>query len=102
VVGSEPFNKSLLEFYNAWKFKHPDADDLLKILEKNSGLQLDWYKEYMVYTTKTIDYAIDSLMDIQDHTWIHLVNYGKMPMPLDMEIKMADGSSAFYTISFGF
>ncbi|HEX5112397.1 MAG TPA: M1 family metallopeptidase [Saprospiraceae bacterium] len=98
VIGSDPFNKGLLEFYNTWKFKHPDADDLLKIMEKNSGLQLDWYKEYMVYTTKTIDYAIDSLMDIQDHTWIHLVNYGKMPMPLDMEVKMLDGTSSFYTI----
>jgi hypothetical protein len=34
-------------------------------------------KEYMVYTTKTIDYAVDSFLDIHQHTWVHLVNYGQ-------------------------
>jgi hypothetical protein len=98
VIGTDPFNKSLLDFYNTWKFRHPDADDLLHIMEKNSGLQLDWYKEYMVYTTKTIDYAVDSIMDIDHHTWVHLVNYGLMPMPLDIEVTLADGTSSLYNI----
>jgi hypothetical protein len=98
VIGTEPFNKSLLDFYNSWIFRHPDADDLLHIMEKNSGLQLDWYKEYMVYTTKTIDYAVDSIMDIDHHTWVHLVNYGLMPMPLDIEVILTDGTSSLYNI----
>ena len=98
VIGTEAFNKSLLDFYNAWIFRHPDADDLLHIMEKNSGLQLDWYKEYMVYTTKTIDYAVDSIMDIDHHTWVHLVNYGLMPMPVDIEVTLTDGTSSFYNI----
>lgn len=98
IIGTDPFNKGLLEFYNTWKFKHPGPDDLMLIMEKLSGLQLDWYKEYMVYTTKTIDYALDSIMDINQHTWVHLVNYGLMPMPLDIEVKWTDGTSTYYTI----
>jgi hypothetical protein len=98
VIGTNAFNHGLLDFFNTWKFKHPDADDLILTMERVSGLQLDWYKEYMVYTTKTVDYAIDSLMDIQQHTWVHLVNYGKMPMPVDIVVTMIDGSSTYYTI----
>jgi len=98
VIGTTAFNKGMLDFYNTWKFKHPDADDLMLVMEKASGMQLDWYKEYMVFTTKTIDYGIDSLMDINQHTWVHLINYGKMPMPVDLEVELTDGTSYFYTV----
>jgi len=98
VIGTEAFDQGLLNFYNKWKFKHPDADDLIMSMEEASGLQLDWYKEYMVYTTKTIDYAIDSFLDIHQHTWVHLVNYGKMPMPVDVMVNMVDGATLYYTI----
>ncbi len=98
VIGTKSFDQGLLDFYNTWKFKHPGPDDLMLVMEKASGLQLDWYKQYMVYTTKTIDYAIDSLVDINHHTWVHLVNYGKMPMPVDISVTLKDGSATFYTI----
>jgi len=98
VMGTDAFNRGLLDFFNTWKFKHPDADDLILVMEQACGFQLDWYKDYMVYTTKAIDYAIDSMMDINHHSWVHLVNYGKMPMPVDVKVTLKDGSMHFYTI----
>ncbi len=36
---------------------------LYVLQKKRAGIELDWYKEYFVNTTKTIDYSIDSLWE---------------------------------------
>jgi hypothetical protein len=51
-------DKILLAYYNTWRFKHPNPNDFIRVAEKVSGMELDWYKEYWIYTTKTIDYAV--------------------------------------------
>ena len=61
IVGAQVRDKILLEYYKEWHFKHPNASDFISVAEKVSGLKLDWYKEYWVGTTKTIDYGIDSI-----------------------------------------
>ena len=58
IVGDSVLDKILLEYYNEWRFKHPNANDFIRVAEKVSGLELEWYKEYWVNSTKTIDYAI--------------------------------------------
>ena len=52
----------------------------------------------MVYTTKTIDYAIDSLIAGTKSVTIKLSNYGRMPMPVDLRIRYSDGSIQNFTI----
>ncbi len=63
IVSDSVRDKILLEYYRLWRFKHPNASDFVKVAQDVSGIQLDWYKEYWVYTTKNIDYSIDSLWE---------------------------------------
>ncbi|MGB3078588.1 MAG: M1 family aminopeptidase, partial [Saprospiraceae bacterium] len=98
VIGKPSFDKGLLDFFNTWKFKHPDVHDFISVMEKASGLELDWYKEYMVYSIKTIDYAIDTIYSDNDQTSILLGRIGMMPMPVDLTVDLKDGSSVTYTI----
>ncbi len=92
ITGAETRDKILLEYYRLWRFKHPNANDFLRVAEKVSGLQLDWYKEYWVNTTKTIDYGIDSLWEENGKSKIRLKMVGYMPMPIDVLIQYKDGS----------
>ncbi len=92
IVGDSVLDKIMLEYYHQWKFKHPNPDDFLRVAEKESGLELDWYKEYFVNTTKTIDYSIDSLWEESGKTNIRIRKIGKMPMPVDVMIDYKDGS----------
>jgi len=98
IVGKKAFDSGLLEFYDKWKFKHPDANAFIRSMELTSGLELDWYKDYMVYTTKSIDYAIDTILPSAQTTSIHLQRNGLMPMPLDVVIILTDGNKRYYTI----
>jgi len=92
IVGAETRDRILLEYYRLWRFKHPNAADFVRVAEKVSGLQLDWYKEYWVSTTKTIDYKIDSLWEEGTTAKIRLRMVGKMPMPVDVYMQYKDGS----------
>ena len=61
-------------------------------------MQLQWYKEYMMYTTKTTDYGIDSLWEAGSETKIRLRNAGQMPMPVDVKLTFKDGSSEWHYV----
>jgi hypothetical protein len=82
----------MLKYFNTWKFKHPNANDFVRIFEKESGMVLDWYKEYFINTTHTIDYAIDSVATSNGQTEVTLARIGKMIMPIDLEVEYTDGT----------
>ena len=92
IIGDSARNKTLLNYYDVWKFKHPNPTDLIRIAEKVSGIQLDWYKEYWIHSTKTIDYAIDSLWEENGLSNIRLKRIGQIPMPIDLQLVFKDSS----------
>lgn len=99
IVGQDALDRSILQYYEDWKFKHPNINDFIRVVEKISDCELDWYKEYWVFTTKWIDYSIDTVQKSDDHnTIITLSKRGEMPMPIDLEIETKDGEYHAYTI----
>jgi hypothetical protein len=92
VIGEEARDRGMLRYWNTWKFKHPNVNDLVRVMEKESGLELDWYKEYFVNSTKTIDYAVKEVKASEEGTSITLERVGAMPMPVDLVITYKDGS----------
>ncbi|MEJ7625399.1 MAG: M1 family metallopeptidase [Ferruginibacter sp.] len=98
IVGASVRDKILLSYYDQWKFKHPDANDFIKVAENVSGMQLDWYKEYWVNSTKTINYGIDSLWEENGESKIRLSRIGKMPMPVDLMLTFKDGSTEMHSV----
>ena len=98
ITGADTRDKILLEYYRAWRFKHPNASDFIRVAEKVSGLKLDWYKEYWINSTRTIDYAFDSLWEESGKTRIRLKRVGMMPMPVDLQLTFKDGSTEMHYI----
>ena len=98
IIGGANRDKLLLEYYKQWRFKHPNSNDLVRIAENLSGIKLDWYKEYWCNTTKTINYAIDSLWEENGVTKIRLKRVGQMPMPIDLQITYTDGTTEMHYI----
>lgn len=98
ITGASVLDKILLEYYWKWRFKHPNGSDFIRIAEKVSGMKLDWYKNYWIYSTKTIDYAIDSLWQEGNKTKIRLSRMGLMPMPVDLQLTFKDGTKELHYI----
>jgi aminopeptidase N len=98
IVGEPTIDKILLQYYRQWRFKHPTPNDFMRIAENQSNMQLHWYKDFMVNTTKTVDYAIDSLWDEGGRTKIRVRKIGEMPMPLDVQLTFKNGTKELHHI----
>ncbi len=98
IVGAQIRDKILLEYYRLWRYKHPSAQDFVNIAEKVSNVKLDWYKEYWIYSTKTIDYGIDSLWEEKGKTKIRLRDLGLVPMPIDLQLSFKDGTKELHYV----
>lgn len=94
VIGEANLKKTIKQYFNKWAFKHPTPTDFIRIAEKVSGLELDWYLTDFAQTTNTIDYAIKSV----NNNSITLERKGLMPMPIDLKVLYTDGSTENYYI----
>ncbi|MCB0666268.1 MAG: M1 family metallopeptidase [Saprospiraceae bacterium] len=98
IVGEEVFNKALLRYYYDWRFKHPNAEDFLRVFEKEAKMELDWYLKYFIESTRVIEYLIDDIKAAEQQTLVTLKRLGPMPMPIDVEVTYKDGSVSRHTI----
>lgn len=94
IIGDENLKNTFKEFYNVWKFKHPEPSDFTRIAEKVSGLNLKWYDNLFINTTRSIDYSVQSVTDQA----IHLENLSNFPMPIDLYVEYEDGSRELFYI----
>ena len=98
IIGEDKLFHGLRRYYNEWKFKHPDEYDFLRIMEKESEIELDWYLDYWVKTTHQIDYSLQIKEKQNDKISIYVNRIGKMPMPIELEVLYDDLSFENYYI----
>lgn len=94
IIGKENLQKTFLKFYDVWKFKHPTPNDFKRVAEEVSGINLKWYFNLFVNTTRKIDYAITNVTD----SGITVENKSDFAMPLDILVEYTDGSKELFYI----
>lgn len=92
VIGKTNFDKTLKRYFNEFKFQHPNPSDFIRVAEKVSGMELNWYLEDMTMTTKTVDYGIKEVSETDNGTEISLERIGLIPMPIDLYVRYEDNS----------
>ncbi len=98
IIGQDKLMETIRKYFDDFKFKHPTPNDIKRTAEKVSGMELDWYLTDWTQTTNTIDYGIKEVFADGNKTKINLERIGLMPMPLDILVVYADGTSeTFYT-----
>lgn len=97
VIGQDKLKSTIKRYYDTWKFKHPTPNDFIRIAEKESGAELDWYLMDFAQTTNTIDYKIEASTN-GDMSTINLERIGLMPMPIDVMVTYQDGSQEYFYI----
>jgi len=100
IVGQDVLMQSMRRYFAEWKYKHPTPNDFIRVVEKESELELTWYLEQWIGTTHTIDYGIKWLQenDETDKTHVILERKGKMPMPLDVKVVYTNGKEEWFHI----
>lgn len=98
ILGEDVFMQGMRNYFNTWKFKHPNATDFKRVMEKTSGLELDWFFLQFVETTNTIDYGIRTVKANDEGATVVLERIGNVPMPLDVVVTYTDGSKEYFYV----
>ncbi|MDX1585180.1 MAG: M1 family metallopeptidase [Balneolaceae bacterium] len=96
IIGNDNFDRGMKRFFEVWKFKHPDGRDFLRVMEEQSGMVLDWYYQYFIESTKTIDYGITTVAGGTNETYVTLERVDLTPMPIDLMVEYEDGSKELF------
>ncbi|SDB61605.1 hypothetical protein SAMN03097699_2624 [Flavobacteriaceae bacterium MAR_2010_188] len=94
IIGEDNFDKTIKDYFNNWAFKHPDANDFIRIAEKTSGMNLHWYLSDWLNTTNTIDFGVKNI----EGNKVEIERLGKTPMPIDLNVEYTDGTSEQFNI----
>ena len=92
VVGTDVRDAAMRTYFRDWQFKHPGPTDFKRVLERASGLELDWYFRGMIHSTNAVDYAVERVVNGNDTLQVELTRRGDLPMPQDLAITWEDGS----------
>ena len=98
IIGEKNFYAGMRQYFNTWKFKHPEPVDFIRVMEKVSGMHLNWYLDYFIQTTKTIDYGVHMVLENGGNTFVTIRRVGDFPMPVDLMITYKDGTRELYYI----
>jgi peptidase M1-like protein len=92
------FDSAFRGYIRRWAFKHPTPADFFRSMEDGLGEDLSWFWRGWFYRSDVVDLAVDSVATRSDSTgakigWIWLSSPGELPMPLDLTLTYATGSS---------
>lgn len=95
VLGAERFDMALAEYTRRWAFKHPTPWDFFHSIENVSGEDLGWFWRGWVLSTWKIDQSVKAVNYIDEKpangAQVTIENKEKMPMPVTVFIKEANG-----------
>lgn len=83
-LGDEVFDRCMQAYYEKWKFKHPQPEDMRAVLEKESGKDLGWLFGDLIQTTNHIDYKLTKVKSDEGGTTATVKNSGQVNGPIEV------------------
>jgi hypothetical protein len=100
TLGDSLFLEALRHYFHQWQFAHPYFEDFRASIINFTKVDLNWFFDQWLETTKTIDYSIGRIRRIpgQDSFAIRLHRRGAMQMPIDFTVQARDGAKHSFHI----
>lgn len=98
LMGNEALQKTLKRYYNEYAFKNPTPNDFIRIAEKVSGMQLQWFLNEFMETDHTADYAISKVEGKGNKTEVTLKRVGRLPLSIDLWVTDKAGNIRYVYI----
>jgi hypothetical protein len=99
VLGRALFDKAMQSYFNQWKFCHPYPEDFRNSIIQSSGVDLNWFFDEWLETTKKIDYKIGRIKKKRKGIYeITFKRKGTMQMPIDFVVIDKNDSAMHYYI----
>jgi hypothetical protein len=90
-LGDELFDECMSIYFEKWKFRHPQPEDLEALFEEKTGENLDWFFHDLIQTTNHIDYKIKKVKSKNGKTEVTVMNVGQVDGPIPVTLSNSNG-----------
>ena len=99
VLGEDLFLNAMKHYFEKWKMAHPYFNDFRQAIIEYTEVDLNWFFDQWLETTKTIDYSIQNIKSVDnDNFEITFERKGEMQMPIDFSVFSNDGKEYTFHI----
>jgi hypothetical protein len=99
MMGQADFDRGMALYYDRWKFKHPEPDDFIKVMEDVSGLQLRWFLTQWTGQLATTDFSVEGCSASGNRmTNVELKQTGALHVPVEVVVTLKTGTQLRYYI----
>lgn len=100
TLGDSLFLAAMQHYFHQWRFAHPYFEDFRASIIQFTKVDLNWFFDQWLETTKTIDYKVGRIKAIpgQDSFAIKFKRKGQMQMPVDFTVTAKNGQQYSFHI----
>lgn len=94
VLGDELFLSAMQHYFETWKIAHPYPEDFRNTIIRYTKVDLNWFFDQWLETTKTIDYGVKSVRKGrgENEYIVRFERKGEQQMPIDFQVIAKDDS----------
>jgi len=93
ILGDALFYKGLHYYIAKWHGKHPMPYDFFNCMNTGSGVNLNWFWKSWFFDDGVPDQAISKVSILKKQYTVTITNIGTKPVPVDLNVYYADGST---------
>ncbi len=100
VLGESRYENAMKNYFKNWRIAHPYPEDFRHSIHEFTDIDLTWFFDQWMESTKTIDYQVKNVRK-QDSVGNYTLTFqrkGKMEMPLAFTVYTQDGEAHQYLI----
>lgn len=94
IVGDAAVQRAMSDYAKTWAFKHPSPWDYIAFMNASLKQDLGWFWYYWLWTTESVDGAIDGVTKKGSRTLVTVRQAGEMPSPVVLKVELAATGSA--------
>ena len=84
-LGDIEFDRIMHVYFEQWKFKHPQPEDLRILFENQTGKDLAWFFDDLIQTTNHVDFKIKSIKpNLKSGSLVKVKNTGQVNGPIEI------------------
>lgn len=91
-LGDEVFDRCMHAYYDEWKFKHPQPEDMRKIFERESGKDLSWVFDRLLKTDEKLDVKAGKILPADGGPRLQVIGKGLDDVPVPITAYAAQDS----------
>ncbi|MDB5197442.1 MAG: peptidase, partial [Flaviaesturariibacter sp.] len=93
MLGDALFTKALHTYIRQWRGKHPMPNDFFYSMNAGAGQNMNWFWKRWFFDDGVPDLAITAVTNSGNNYKALITNKGGKPVPVDLTISFADGTT---------